>query len=628
MIKYGLILLFSISLQAQTVNVECHTGECIVDPGTNPNLLVNTPNYSTIDLGYINNPLNVTALPDRDPQSLRLYMENGEVPGKNVYIDLSAGNDQVDSANLILIGDNFDSMVVKLNGYDGEKGKDASEICADNIKSLKYGATVFNAFNTRRSGSNGADPDRCEQADLNFLQENTFSCDEVDYNQIAGAPPVVDAVRIKPKARCQGFFRAKICEKRETKLRCEFKVWNAATYMGSGPSYGWGTTIGASKFYTNRQSNYSDFRINDIDLENYIQNLRNVEGLGGTDEDLLRRYCHDNTNMDSFEISSTRKMLYHYGNSHWPLVAYSSNNFGGLSYEEKQQCISNMGYSDVSGLSGQTPAYKNFSLVNGHHAGSPPLGVVYSGDRRKDSHAFMNALGSGGNSFDVCSWQPYNTELTELGVTDTLYIAGNDSCPSGYEEEDIQYSIVTAYDENDNLCDDVSHPSDPLNQAVWTFTGYDQLEEFENQTITCSVNSCILQTNITDLEYDLDKIEVENGKNGTQKGGAVIFAYSIQNQDIQTIQGQAGPAGKDDINLSVDTRTCAKVNDVISDGRASDFAKDPQISFKRYSWKAITTTGGGVAGIPPQESTKETKVYKKIDSSLRNILRKELLFGN
>merc|ERR1711991_278315 len=132
--------------------------------------------------------------------------------------------------------------------------------------------------------------------------------------------------------------------------------------MGSGPSYGWGTTIGASKFYTNRQSNYSDFRINDIDLENYIQNLRNVEGLGGTDEDLLRRYCHDNTNMDSFEISSTRKMLYHYGNSHWPLVAYSSNNFGGLSYEEKQQCISNMGYSDVSGLSGQTPAYKNFSL--------------------------------------------------------------------------------------------------------------------------------------------------------------------------------------------------------------------------------------------------------------------------
>tara|TARA_Y100000034_G_scaffold136372_1_gene212461 strand:- start:2759 stop:4657 length:1899 start_codon:yes stop_codon:yes gene_type:complete len=630
MLKYLFLLL--ISLNSWGIDIDCSSGTCTVDSYL-PESIVNSGNYSSINMGLFNSPLNIDTEQNQAPYSLRLFYESGSSTGINIDLDLSSKDQNSDAANYILIGDWVNNISLKNNGYSGSAGKDASEICAENIKSGKYGQEVRDDFNTRRSGSSAIDVNRCDQIDLANLQVKKFQCDDPAYTEIPANDTTVQVTRIKPKARCQGFFRAKVCEKREVRLTCDYRVWNSGMYprneitnQVSNWTYG-NANVTSPKFYTNRQSNIHNFTLTEVNYENTIDNLR-LQGFNGTDNDLMKRYCHDN--LPQYELSSVRKMLYHNGNSDFRNVAYSNHNFGGLTYEEKRECIGwstiDQGIIDFWYSHILTPAYKYPDLVAGRHIPlSSDWGVLYYGDRWKSAVAYKDRYDGGAHAVDVCSWQPYSTSSQNLGVVDTVYVNGTDSCPNDYEESDIQYIVLTAYAENPEACYTVNHPDDFLNEAVWTFTGYNQLETFEDETVNCTIDNCPYTTNVASLPLSIEEIKPGDGTDGTKKGGGILFTYDNQSVSVENNQGIAGEGGDNDLNIPAEERVCVKVDDVSNSDRSSEFAKRPVISYRKYQWKALTSVKRGNSGVPPRNTDNEVKIFKKIDNSLRKLLKNELL---
>lgn len=171
-----------------------------------------------LDLNILNN--------SGKPQNLGLIISNGEFPGKNANIAINGQNQTANGANVIMIGDNFNNLNVNLDGYNGQRGKHASEICADKIKAGDYGSVLQSYFNNRRA-TTSADPNRCDADDLNYMQTFNFTCDDPTFQEIPTNNPVVQVSQVKKLARCNAVASYSYCVKRKVVVSCNFRLWSS-----------------------------------------------------------------------------------------------------------------------------------------------------------------------------------------------------------------------------------------------------------------------------------------------------------------------------------------------------------------------------------------------------------------
>ena len=256
------------------LSIDCSNGACV------PNFNVLSPpggasNYSTIDVGAAGGNITVSTQSQQSPQSLRMNVVNGvfpdlpATPGYNLTVDLSSHSKNADAGNAVVIGDNFANLNIKLNGYSGKAGKDASTICADNIKSNLYGPDSLSFFNNFRLNNPGTSSSKCSFDDLNFLQANKFKCDSGFVEDITtNSVYSVNVQRIPKVNRCQTNLNYDVCVRKNVLLSCGWKIYNGSSSI-----------TGALAIGSNLITNAYSIKGNTTNGGNTITTVSNVVGV-------------------------------------------------------------------------------------------------------------------------------------------------------------------------------------------------------------------------------------------------------------------------------------------------------------------------------------------------------------
>ena len=242
-----------------------------------------------------------------------------------------------------------------------------------------------------------------------------------------------------------------------------------------------------------------------------------------------------------------------------------------------------------------------------------------------------------GNGYYELYGQP-SYVVTSPGYDDTYYTIPEDSdwsiryvdvdnsCPQYYTKIKTGHLASNiAYDDNDELCDDVYLAEDPASKIIsWQYVGFERRPEFGTELIQCRLGDCLIDSSVRDLSRNLLEVNPGSGTNGTQQGQGVLFVYDIENLSGLAKNGKGGIIGESDLNNLTEERLCVKVKDAKTEGDESIFAVDPSVEFRRYNWKPLKVRENGNFGITPPDNGKRINILKKMDSSSRYFLKHEL----
>jgi hypothetical protein len=527
MLVFFLFFTFSTSvLFAQEEEEEIHRVECSIEAGcvsvensSGSEVITEKSTYTSFDFGPQTKDVEIVVPNNQRPKNLRMNINLGEFPGKSLTVDLSSQDESSNSGEVILLADNIDNLNVILNGYNGERGKDATEICAERFKDGTFGANALAFFNNRRSTQNSsADPNRCDSIDINFLEEFNFFCQDPSFNTLEGSQPTIEIARIRRKARCSAVLVRDECLKRKRTINCRYRQW--------------GTFCSGSK--------------------------------GG----------------------------YRCVNRHTGATTY------------KQAVIADLFYLDRVSALGQT----NFCYQN-------VGGRVWGWE-------VVDVVGNGYTSpgIDSITGQPLPGSDWEF-----IYTLPYGSCPAYWAYQRTSFTNEITFDENDNRCDDVGISEDPNNILSWQYIGMAQEPDFGTQLIPCSPGNCPIQTSISELDNQILTVNPTDGKDGTQRGKALILAYDVNEKSISAVNGQSGAGGKNDFTSQESTRYCFKKRDADTDGILSEFAQDPSVTFIKYRWKPLRSELSGNPGNPPNNPNNTVEIYTKLSDSVRFLIQDALL---
>lgn len=242
--NYAILLLiltlmsFNFAIQAQ-VSISCTQTNCVPVGPSSPDIQEKAT-YSAIDLGFVGNDVSVSVVPNQAAKNVHMSLSNGIIDdAKNVTIDLSSQTGEKNASNFVMIGDNIDALQVKLNGYTGKGGKDASQICAENVMSLKYGADANLKYLQNRSNpSNGLSSDRCGALDVQDLTQDKFSCVDPNFNDVTSTQSV-NVDRIRKVSKCMSIIPQPVCVKPAYQITCNYDLWvkNMPNTQGSGENF-------------------------------------------------------------------------------------------------------------------------------------------------------------------------------------------------------------------------------------------------------------------------------------------------------------------------------------------------------------------------------------------------------
>lgn len=503
-------LLLSTSAFAEKL-ISCANDTCVGNFGALS--VLEKPFYTAMDVGPNNDNIVVSVPASQSPRSLRINVENGGTP-RNLLLNLSSTKATANSGSTLIIGDVFNNLEIKLDGYSGRRGKDASQICAERVKLGQYGLDAKNFFEQRRAADPALNPSRCDRIDLSYLQSFSFTCDDPTYAELAGTNPVVEVNRIRFKARCSGVLVQDLCLKIKRAVSCVWRRYYMVCPKG-----------GCYKQYENVYSTYRGT----FDELFYNQFLNSLGSTG-----FCQRY-----------------------------VGRPSGNY------------------DLHSLTAPQT--------------SPGVDALY-------------------NPLPGSIWQVYKTQAYGR-------------CDQYWATVRTETVAKVAYDETGTDCDrnSVGIPEDPNRIIPWAYSGMAQEPSFGTEALQCAIGECPVNSTLSDLQRSLDTIVPESGDNGTQQGNGIALVYDAAAISASSILGQAGSAGMADLDSPESTKYCGKIRDAQSDGVNSTFAREPSVSFRRYNWKALRTTGGGNNGVQPPASSNTVEVYKKLDPSARYLLAKELL---
>lgn len=576
--KYIYILFFiSFNLfadEAGNKNITCGFNQC--NPDFTPSLYLEQVDKTIIDIGTNNSDnVNIELPSSQEPRSLILIMENNSLIGRNLEADLNSKLKEKDTANFTLIGDIFNELNLNLNGFDGQVGKDASAICSERFLDGSYGESSRNFYLARRSNDNTLDMNRCDEIDVQHIQESKFSCQELDFTKRDF--PTVEVERVKYKQRCIGTSIRYRCLKRKVKMRCEWsgyargyrKVNKYENYPCSNP---WG---GGNCMYDFGHSCWRG-----RDLSDSYDRVKSEAPSG---------------------VSPKWSIVYNNNRCNAP-------RYGGVfAYQESEELNESLFLNaqrtdTVNDLCEQNFPYPRaaawrFNQVVEAYVTSPGL----------DPDTLQPLPGS---NWEV-EFTDFFTPCSSLGQFVTL-------------NSEIQ--TWTSYGEVGAQCNDASIAEDVNDLIPWNASGVVQDPTFGTENLLCNPQNCPVQNLTQEKDLSFDNIDPTAGANGTSQGNGVllIYDYNENQSSITARSGIAGQGGLNDLDQLKSTQYCVKISDADSKGIDSSFAQDPVVNFNIYNWEGLKINRGQPSGQVPDYSNKSIKIYKKLDSSLRHLIKNSL----
>lgn len=559
-----ILLLFLINISfASDKNITCAFDQCSTD--FIPALQAETDFESVIDLGQNQDNVNILLPNDSDPRNLSLISENNTITGISYNIDFSAKKKDTNAPHLVLISDFIENLNLNLNGFNGSAGEDASIICANRFKNGDYGIDAQNYFNNRRVNNQNVSLSRCDDQDVQFLQTTKFTCQNPNF--ILSEFQTTIFKRIKKKQKCIASSVRKKCLQKTMDLTCEWAARSPGYGVAPGKDFGglpcpdqWRSAGDCAYDY-----NYSCWHSRDTGEIPPV----------GTDPawtvETNMGQCSLPVYGGKFAYQHTREI---------PEGKYN-------------EFASNNKIADLCNELPHPPTpYWFFNRISDVSVSSPSL----------DQDTLEPLPGS--------SWKIKLSNFFE-------------SCEKYYEPlNDIVESWIS-YGEVGNNCNDATVTDDVNNVLPWTKAGIEQDIAFGLDEILCSPDNCPANTNIQDINYSLDIIDPTAGANGTKQGSAVIIVYNIKNLTLNANDGTPGFGGKNDLPEIVENKYCIKKDDATTHDLSSDYAKDPTISFNIYKWKALDINQGQPSGQFPEPSNSNIKIYKKVDQSVRHLIKTE-----
>ena len=253
---------FNLKYSYAQVNISCNQTNCVPVGPVAPDIQEKAT-YSAIDLGFLGQDLSLGVVPNQSSKNVRMSFSNGLInDAKNLTVNLSSQSSEKNASNLVVIGDNVDNLQIRLNGYSGKSGKDASQICAENIQSLKYGADANLKYLQNRSNpTNGLTVDRCGSLDVQDLTQDKFSCQDPNFNDITSTQSV-NVERIRKVSKCMTIIPQPVCVKPAYQITCNYDLWlkNMPARQVSGENYlnivsdaeWFGSSMTSSDWFTKR----------------------------------------------------------------------------------------------------------------------------------------------------------------------------------------------------------------------------------------------------------------------------------------------------------------------------------------------------------------------------------------
>jgi hypothetical protein len=678
--------LFTLAANAQvpSYNIDCSNSTC--NPTFTPasNFVRNT--YNAIDAGSPGGNLTVFSDSGTAPRSLRLNVSNGAFPsgtanpGFNLSVNLKSSTSSSNSGSVVVIGDNFATLNVDLDGYSGAAGEGASQICADRILGGLYGPDALSFFTNFRLNNPGTASNRCTLDDLNFLQANKFACDS-GFTEVVTTNSLysVNVQQIPEINRCQTNLSYDVCLREKTILSCTWNIYNGTASITG--TVGLGSTL-ITNAYTitgnitsgsaviSTTSNVSSVEVGQIVTGSGIQANTTVFSINGSQITLSNPAISTITNGSFFAGVAVGQNVFS------PAFAAGTTitNITGTTIT-----LSNPSTITNTALLLSSSTTTNFATtitreipqneflyfrqimtdsdICNLHVAQDISDPTYSTNPSLANPVFSNPNSYAGCS-GMCQWKEtaLTTTLTTPGLNGNQLATGSDwdlnnttpgnHCDTSTNPSTGFYTTLStvnvnyvAYDVTSSACNaadivtfsggtmDLDYPAqslDPNKTAVWFYTGVTQEPDFGTQAVECDLGNCPVSSVVSDLTQSLDSITPANGQAGSQQGSGLLMIYDAQTVTTSANVGVAGAGGQNDVVNQTTTRVCAKIRDASTDGVNSDYARNPLVDFNRYAWSAIKTTGSGNPGQQPVNTGATVVVWKKLDASVRAFLQNEL----
>jgi hypothetical protein len=736
------LTLLMVSQSAFSQVITCNDNGCV--PDSISAIVAEKATYSAIDLGFnTNDSFSVLTGTGSSIRPLRLSLSNGEFPGKNMVVDLSANANAKNAGSLIVIGDNIDTLSVSLNGYSGKGGNDASQLCATRILGGLYGSDVRLRFLQRRSSpSSGLTNDRCAQVDIDDIATNKFSCNDSSYTSLDLVDPKLNITEVRKNSKCLAIAPQSVCLQKKYQLSCNIKL---GVSNGSGGFDLWDDA--RNKFQESvgcqNYGNCAEFppcfgndylRVNGTTIwsnggpstsqdyqftKNYYldaEQLNFYRSNGGGDicQQLINGDSEWSTSANNFEMYVFYNGKHNY-NGNAACYMTDHNTSGAVGYSSSQMKWFSVGGSNPvetspglnvtrdgleGGLGLHPSPHGNGAIAEINHVNNGticqgPVGQLppnftgpggqkcqivdgwqmetmpsfYPKGTADESRPLCNPYFSFTNTktenlvktlFDPnqftnnstfcvdqsnsanCSHPPFcddpNSSLNcrkvssceQINTKNCLDNTNSANCshppfcdnpldPTNCSTTSASKSCEVGGPAENNFCD-----KDGNNLAQYQLIGTEPDPLKNTQSVDCKINNCPVQFKTIESSSFLDTLTPSAGENGTLPGSGLFFVYDIRSVSSQATPGQAGAGGKSDLNSAVQVRYCGNKRDFTTDPN-TQYENDPQVTFKKVLWKAFDVKPGATPGQFPPFTDKKVEIYKKVDSSIRYLLKKELL---
>lgn len=226
------------------------------------------------------------------------------------------------------------------------------------------------------------------------------------------------------------------------------------------------------------------------------------------------------------------------------------------------------------------------------------------------------------------TYNPENFTTDDTSKWGMEYVKVGTQCPMYHDKIKTDYVTThVEYDPDDDKCDNITYKYDPENKLIdWQNVGFERKPEFGIESILCTLGDCPIKSNVEYFDGTMTpKISLDNELKGTQQGEGSVFLYDVNTLTATSKKGQNSTIGVNDLPVLNEVRYCYKIQDAVTSGEDSDFAIEPVVQFQKYNWQAITVDEKVKMPEPVKDNKKKINIFKKIDSSVRNLLKEELL---
>jgi hypothetical protein len=246
----------------------------------------------------------------------------------------------------------------------------------------------------------------------------------------------------------------------------------------------------------------------------------------------------------------------------------------------------------------------------------------------QDGPGFYDIYGEPEISRTAPTYNPEDFTSPDESLWGLQYVKVGQQCPIYHEKIEEDYVTThIAFDPDDDRCDNIDYKYDPENRLIdWKNVGFERKAEFGVESVICSIGDCSIKSNVENINATMTpNISLDDDLRGTQQGEGIMFIYDAENIVASATKGSNATKGVNDLPTINEVRYCYKIQDANTEGSDSPFASDPVVQFRKYNWQAIKVETTGAQPQPIEDNGKKINIFKKVDSSVRNFLKEELL---